>query len=170
VEESHLRAFLVAWRIFNIIIPSMDATDQVELARDMVVSQLGCAEKEVTINDDEKTIILRAQMDIDEDKENSQTLSPGSPSKLHFKTQKKWPHQRHLNPLILRTKKLEKRKRGVEEEHDASSTTIDDDDSELIMSPVQLSAAEKEVLTLQKLERKRKLEALGSKQKRRRYY
>jgi hypothetical protein len=170
VEESHLRAFLVAWRIFNISIPSMDATDQVELARDMVVSQLGCAEKEVTTNDSIKLDTLPIQMDIDEDKENTHTLSPGSPSKFYFKTQKKWPHQRQLNTLILRTKKLEKRKRGVEKEHDASSTTMDDDDSEVTMSPVQLSAAEKEVLTLQKLERKRKLEALGSKQKRRRYY
>jgi hypothetical protein len=148
----------------------MDATGHAELARDMVVSQFGCVEKEVTTNDHEKTITPRAKMDIDEDKENTQTLSPGSPFKLHFKTQKKWPHQRQLNTLILKTKKLEKRKRGVEDEHDSPVAHLDDDDSEVRMEPILLSTAEKEALTLEKLERKRKLEALGSKQKRRRHY
>jgi hypothetical protein len=47
---------------------------------------------------------------------------------------------------------------------------FDDDESELNMEPIALSTAEKEALTLQKLERKRRLEALGSKQKRRRYH
>jgi hypothetical protein len=70
----------------------------------------------------------------------------------------------------LQTNKLEKRKRELQDEHDATATFMDDDESEVKMEPVRLSAAEKEVLTLQKMERKRKLEALDSKQKRRRYY
>jgi hypothetical protein len=148
----------------------MDVAGKAELARDMVVCQFGRGEKEGTTNDSLKLDTSHTKMDIDEDKENTETLSPGSPFKPLSKTEIRWAHQRQLKTLISQTNKLEKRKRGVEDKHDGIAITMDADELEVKMEPVQVSAAEKEVLTLHKLERKRKLEALGSQQKRRRYY
>jgi hypothetical protein len=137
----------------------------------MVVCQLGPVEKEVAATEDEKLITTpRTKTDVDVKREYVQTFSPGSPFKLLFKTQKKLARQRQLKTLISQTKKPEKRKKEEEPEHDDTAVQLDDDESELNMEPIALSAAEKEALTLQKLERKRRLEALGSKQKRRRYH
>jgi hypothetical protein len=133
----------------------------------MVVCQLGSADKEVMAGENEKLVTPpRTKIDV-----HLQTLSPGSPLKLLFKTHKELARQRQLKSLISQTKKPEKRKREEELENDHTATYEDGEESnqELNMSPITLSAAEKEALTLQKLERKRKLEALASKQKKRRY-
>lgn len=139
-------------------------TGQAKLIRDMVVCQLGSIGKEVAIGENEKTPRTKTDTDL-------QVLSPGSPFKLLFKTHKRWVRQRQLKSLISQTKKPEKRKREEETEKDDTAIHEHDDeyDQELSMSPIPLSAAEKEALTRQKLERKRKLEALASKQKKRRY-
>jgi hypothetical protein len=138
----------------------------------MVVCQLGPVEKEVMAGDDEKTVVTpRTKTAADSSKEHAQMQSPGSPLKLLFKTHKRWARQRQLKSLISQTKKSEKRKREVESEQDDAATHEQDDEYNqgLSMSPIPLSAAEKEALTRQKLERKRKLEALALKQKKRRY-
>jgi hypothetical protein len=172
VEESYVRAFLVAWKVLDVNFPSLDVTGQAKLIRDMVVCQLGPVEKEVVAGDDEKAVTPpRTKTAADSNKGNIQMHSPGSPFKLLFKTHKRWARQRQLKSLISQTKKPEKRKREDESEHDDTAIHEHDDeyDQELSMSPILLSTAEKEALTLQKLERKRKLEALASKQKKRRY-
>jgi hypothetical protein len=149
----------------------LDVTGQAKLIRDMVVCQLGTVEKDVVATEDEKVVTTpRTKTDGGVNKEYAQTFSSRSPFKLLFKTQKKWARQRQLKTLISQTKKPEKRKREEETEHDDTAVQLNDDESELNMEPIALSVAEKEALTLQKLERKRKLEALGSKQKRRRYH
>jgi hypothetical protein len=140
----------------------------------MVVCQLGPVEKEVVAGDDEKAVTpprTKTAADSNKGDVHLQTLSPGSPLKLLFKTHKELARQRQLKSLISQTKKPEKRKREEELENDHTATYEDGEESnqELNMSPITLSAAEKEALTLQKLERKRKLEALASKQKKRRY-
>ena len=139
---------------------SLDVTGQAKLIRDMVVCQLGLVEKEV-IGDEKVIATPRTTMGIRSSQEFMQTHSPGSPFKLLFKTHKRWVRQRQLKTLISQAKKPEKRKREEEPEND--------DQEELSMEPIALSAAEKEALTLEKLERKRKLEALASKHKKRRY-
>jgi uncharacterized protein (DUF2132 family) len=146
-------------------------TGQAKLIRDMVVCQLGPVEKEVIAAEDQKLVTTpRTKTNAGVKKEFIQAPSPGSSFKLLFKTQKKWARQRQLKTLISQTKKPEKRKRDEDSEHNDTAAELDDDESELNMEPIALSAAEKEALTLQKLERKRRLEALGSKQKRRRYH
>jgi hypothetical protein len=171
VEERCLRAFLVAWKVLDVNFPSLDVTGQAKLIRDMVICQLGPIEKEVMASESENlTTNSRTKTDAGVNKEYAQTLSSKSPFKLLFKTQKKWARQRQLKSLISQTKKPEKRKREEEPERDDTDAQLDDEESGLNMEPIALSAAEKEALTLQKLERKRKLEALASKQKRRRYY
>jgi hypothetical protein len=145
----------------------LDVTGQAKLIRDMVVCQLGAVEQKAMVHDDENTVgTPRTKTSVD-----LQTLSPGSPFKLLFKTHKRWARQRQLKSLISQTKKPEKRKRQEEPENDDTAIHEHDDESnqELSMSPIPLSAAEKEALTRQKLERKRKLEALALKQKKRRY-
>lgn len=143
---------------------------------DMVVCQLGAVEKEVPGDDEKETISTpRAKTDADV-KEYLQTLSPGSPFKLLFKTHKRLARQRGLRSLITQAEKLKKRKREEENENDDAAArmdnnkaTADDEDSEFDMKPVVISTPEKKAMTLEKLERKRKLEALASRQKRRRY-
>ncbi|KAI4752819.1 hypothetical protein E4T52_14979 [Aureobasidium sp. EXF-3400] len=167
VETRCLRAFLVAWKVLDVNFPSLDVTGQAKLIRDMVVCQLGAVEKGVMAGDDKKTVgTPRTKTGAD-----LQTLSPGSPFKLLFKTHKRWARQRQLKSLISQTKKPEKRKREEEPENDGTAIHEHDDEynQELNMSPVTVSAAEKEALTRQKLERKRKLEALALKQKKCRY-
>lgn len=139
----------------------------------MVVCQLGSVEMKATGNGEGPVTTSRTRADA----ELVQTLSPGSPSKLLLKAHKRWARQRQLKTLISQAERLKKRKREDKAENDDTATQLDvemvthtgDDESELNMEPIVLSTPEKEALHLQKLERKRKLEALALKQKRRRY-
>lgn len=145
----------------------------------MVVCQLGAVEKEVTGDREKMVTTPRMKADGGTQKEYAQALSPASPSKILSKTHKRWVRQRQLKGLITQAEKLKKRKRKREEEAEnddtathidgVTATSMDDDESEITMEPIVLSTPEKTALTLQKLERKRKLEALGSKHKKRRY-
>lgn len=175
VEKHCLRAFLVAWRVLNVNCPSLDAAGQVKLIRDMVVGQLGGVEKEVTASDDNNEKVgttPRTKTDT-----TMQLHSSRSPSKPLLKAHKKLALQCQLKTLISQTMKPAKRKRDEELENDETATHkdgviatgMDDDKSEITMEPIVLSTPEKTALTLQKLERKRKLEALASKHKKRRY-
>ena len=177
VEKSHLRAFLVAWNVLDINFPSLDATKQAKLIRDMVVRQLGAVEKEATSGDGMDTIsTARTEIDVDIE-EYFQKLFPERPSEPLSKANKRLVRQRQLKTLITQAEKLKKRKREEEAEDDDTAThkdgvtaiSMEDDESELTMEPIALSTPEKTALTIQKLERKRKLEALGSKHKKRRY-
>ncbi|KAI5238944.1 hypothetical protein E4T42_08847 [Aureobasidium subglaciale] len=96
----------------------------------------------------------------------SQALSPRSPFKLLFKTQKKWARQRQLKALVSQSKKP-KDKQVRRESMEIKLSKDDRLEEELKMEPVTVSAAEKKALTRQKLERKRKLEALTFKAKKR---
>ncbi|KAI5275017.1 hypothetical protein E4T47_01887 [Aureobasidium subglaciale] len=96
----------------------------------------------------------------------SQILSPGSPFKLLFKTQKKWARQRQLKALISQSKKP-KSKQVRRESMEIKLSKDDHYEEGLEMEPVTVSAAEKKALTRQKLERKRKLEVLALKAKKR---
>ena len=143
----------------------------------MVVCQLGAVEKEVTGDREELVATPRVKTDGGTKKEYAQTLSPASPSKLLSKANKRLVRQRQLKSLITQAEKLKKRKREQEPENDDTSThtdgttatSMDVDESEITMEPIVLSTPEKTALTLQKLERKRRLEALDSKHKKRRY-
>ncbi|THY28279.1 hypothetical protein D6D01_03948 [Aureobasidium pullulans] len=176
LEYRLLRAFLVAWKVLDVNFPSLDSTGQAELIRDMVLCQLGPVKKQDTpaVNR-EITTPAQKKTDAGINKEanssirsvKTQTLSPGSPFKLLFKTQKKWARQRQLKTLIPQAKKPEKRKRELEDE-DGCIDTVDEELSEGVqMEPTPVSTPEKKALIRQKLERKRKLEALASKSKRR---
>ncbi|THW68991.1 hypothetical protein D6D19_08658 [Aureobasidium pullulans] len=178
LEYRLLRAFLVAWKVLDVNFPSLDSTGQAELIRDMVLCQLGPVKEQTTpVVDNEITTPARKKTDAGVNKEahssilsaKTQTLSPGSPFKLLFKTQKKWARQRQLKALISQAKKPEKRKREIEDE-DGCIDTVDEELSEGVqMEPTPVSIPEKKALIRQKLERKRKLEALASKSKRRRF-
>ena len=177
MNQRHLRAFLVAWNALETNFPNLDATRQAKLIRDMVVCQLGAVEKEA-IGDDEMDTISTARTKIDVDvEEYFHKLLPERPSEPLSKVNKKLVRQRQLKSLITRAEKLKKRKREEEAENDDTTThtdgvtaiSMDDDESELNMEPIVLSTPEKTALILQKLGSKRKLEAFGSKHKKRRY-
>ncbi|KAI5202345.1 hypothetical protein E4T39_04746 [Aureobasidium subglaciale] len=98
--------------------------------------------------------------------DRSQILSPASPFKLLFKTQKKWARQRQLRALISQSKKP--KKQGIERDDMEIKLSKDDlPEEDLKREPITVSAAEKKALGRQKLERKRKLEALSLKAKKR---
>lgn len=178
VEARYLRNFLVAWKASGVDFWRVDVTRQAKLVRDILACQLGVAEKGATTSGDQDGKV-DATPRTKKGKEEAQTLSPGNPTNLLSKTHKKGARPRQHQPKspISSTKKSEKRKREEELENDDTATQTDDataasmdnDESELNMEPITLSAPEKEAITSQKLERKRKLEALASKQKRRRY-
>ncbi|KEQ75316.1 hypothetical protein M436DRAFT_79729 [Aureobasidium namibiae CBS 147.97] len=80
VQKSHLRAFIVAWNVLDANFPSLDATKQAKLIRDMVVSQLGAVGKEATDGDEMNTIsTARTKIGVDVE-EYFQNLFPESPS------------------------------------------------------------------------------------------